>query len=99
MAIGEPTHFRWRNRIIRIRQRTRSPRERRTTLDYADVLRFLALLAGHCVELDALSLFKAFVTVALNVREMYEDVITLLTRNESESLFCIKKLHCSLCHD
>ena len=30
---------------------------------------------------------------------MYEDVITLLTRDEAESLFCIEKLHCTLCHD
>jgi hypothetical protein len=30
---------------------------------------------------------------------MYEDVITLLTRDEAESLFCIKKLYCSLCHE
>ena len=30
---------------------------------------------------------------------MYEDVITLLARDESESLFCVEKLHCSLCHE
>ena len=99
MAIGEPTHFRWRNRIIRIRQRTRSPRERRTTLDYADVLRFLALLAGCSVELDKLTLFKALVTITLDVGEMYEDVVTLLARDEAESLFRIEKLHCTLCHE
>jgi hypothetical protein len=67
--------------------------------DRADVLGFFALLAGHSVELDALALFEALVTVALNVGEMYEDVITLLARDESESLFCIEKLHCTLCHE
>jgi hypothetical protein len=30
---------------------------------------------------------------------MYEDVVTLLARDETESLFRIKKLHCSLCHE
>jgi hypothetical protein len=30
---------------------------------------------------------------------MDEDVITLLARDEAESLFCIEKLHCSLCHE
>jgi hypothetical protein len=29
---------------------------------------------------------------------MDENVITLLARDETESLFCIEKLHCSLCH-
>jgi hypothetical protein len=30
---------------------------------------------------------------------MDEDVVTLLARDEAEALFCIKKFHCSLCHD
>jgi hypothetical protein len=30
---------------------------------------------------------------------MYEDVITLLARDEAESLFRIEKLHCTLCHE
>jgi hypothetical protein len=30
---------------------------------------------------------------------MYEHVITLLARDETESLVCVKKLHCSLCHE
>jgi hypothetical protein len=30
---------------------------------------------------------------------MYEHVITLLTRDETESLFCIEKLHDTLCHE
>jgi hypothetical protein len=55
--------------------------------DYADVLSFLALLAGHRVELDALALFEVLVALALDVGEMYEDVITLLARDEAESFF------------
>jgi len=67
--------------------------------DRANVLRFLALLTWHRVELDSLTLFKVLVTVTLNVGEMYEHVVTLLARDETESLFCIEKLHCTLCHE
>ena len=69
------------------------------TSDYADVLGFLAFFAGRSVELDELAFLEALVAVALDVGEMDEDVITLLTRDEAEALFCIKKFHCSLCHD
>ena len=51
------------------------------------------------VEFDPLSLFEAPVAVALDVGEMDEDVITLLTRDKSESLFCVEKLYSSLCHE
>ncbi len=68
-------------------------------LDDANVLGFFALLAGNGVELDALTLFKVLVTITLNVGEMDENVITLLTRDESESLVRIEKLHCTLCHE
>ena len=67
--------------------------------DSANVLRFLALLARRGVKLNALALFKTLVTVALDVGEMYKDVVTLLARDEAESLFCIEKLYCSLCHE
>ena len=69
------------------------------TLDYANVLCFFALFTGHRVELDELTFVEALVTVALDVGEMDENVITLLTRDEAETLFCIEKLHCSLCHE
>jgi len=67
--------------------------------DRANVLRFLALLARDSVELNELALFEVFVTVTLNVGEMYEDVVTLLARDETKSLFRIKKLNCTLCHE
>ena len=67
--------------------------------DRANVLRFLALLARHSVEFDELTLFEALVAIALDVREMDENVITLLARDESESFFCVKKLDCTLCHE
>jgi cytochrome c-type biogenesis protein CcmH/NrfF len=67
--------------------------------DHSDVLSFFALFAGRSVELDALTLFETLVAVTLDAGEMNEDVITLLARDEAEALFCIKKLHCALCHD
>src|SRR5664280_1041916 len=67
--------------------------------DRANVQRFLALLTGRDVELDELALFETLVAIALNVGEMYKHVITLLARDEAESLFCIEKLHCTLCHE
>jgi len=77
----------------------RGSKESRVASDYADVLGFLALLAGRGVELDALTLFEALVALALDVGEMDKHVITLLARDESESLFCIEKLHCACCHE
>ena len=69
------------------------------TSDHADVLGFFALFARRSVELDTLTFFAALVAVTLDAGEMYEDVVTLLARDETESLFRIKKLHCSLCHE
>ena len=66
--------------------------------DDANVLSFLALAARCNVELDDLTLVEALVAIALDVREMHEHVVTLLARDETESLFCVEKLHCTLCH-
>ncbi len=70
-----------------------------TKSDDADVLSFLTFFTWHSVELDELPFFQALVTVSLDVGEMYEDVITLLTRDESEAFVGIEKLHCTLCHE
>ncbi len=67
--------------------------------DHPNVLSFFALFARSGVELDALALFETLVTITLDAGEVYEDVITLLARDEAESLFRIEKLHCSLCHE
>ena len=71
----------------------------RETSDDADVLGLFALLAGRRVELDSLTLFEGLVALALDVGKVDEHVVTLLTRDESESLFRIEKLHCALCHE
>jgi hypothetical protein len=67
--------------------------------DYADVLGFFALFAGRGVELDALTLFEALVAITLDAGEMYENVVTLLARDEAESLLCVEKFYCALCHE
>ena len=68
------------------------------TSDHANVLSFLALLAGCNVELDALALVEALVAVALDVGEVNEDVITLLARDEPEAFFRVEELDSALCH-
>lgn len=67
--------------------------------DHTNVLRFFTLLAWCDVELDFLALVEGLEAAALNVGKMHEDVITLLTRDESEPLVCIEKLDCSGCHN
>jgi hypothetical protein len=73
--------------------------ERRSSSNYADVLRLFALFAGSSVELNSLSLFETLVAISLDIGEMDEDVITLLARNKAEALVCVKKLHYTLCHE
>jgi len=47
--------------------------------DDPDVLGLFALLAGGDVELDALALVEALVAIALDVGEVDEDIVPLLT--------------------
>ena len=54
--------------------------------DDPNVLRFLALSAGSDVELDPLAFLERPVTTALDVGVMYENVLTLLSGDESEAL-------------
>jgi hypothetical protein len=67
-------------------------------LDHSDVLGFLAFSSGRDVELDTLALVKALVATALDVRVVNKNVVTLLARDEAESLLCIEELDRSLCH-
>jgi hypothetical protein len=67
--------------------------------DDANVLGLGALASCSNIELDALTLLERLVTLALDVREMDEDVVTLLTRDEAEPLVCIEKLDGTLCHE
>ena len=77
----------------------RHPTTGRRQLHRSDVQRFLTFLTGRHVKLDLLTLVQALVAVALNIGKVYEDVVTLLSRDESESLFRIEKLHCAVCHE
>ncbi len=54
--------------------------------DHPHVLGFLTLAAGSDVELDALALVEGLVAVTLEVGEVDEHVVALLTGNEAEAL-------------
>src|SRR5437879_2395280 len=67
--------------------------------DDADVLRFLALLAGSDVELDLLALVKRLVAAALDVGVMDEYVVAFGAGDEAEALFRVEEFHSACCHD
>ena len=61
--------------------------------DHPNVLGFLTLAAGGNVELDALALVEGLVAVALDVGEVDEHIVALLTRDEAEALLGVEELH------
>jgi hypothetical protein len=63
--------------------------------DETDVLGFLPLSARTHVELDDLAGLERPVAAALDVGVVDEDVVTLLTGDESEALLGIEELHCA----
>src|SRR3954451_4480933 len=63
----------------------------------AGVLGFLALPAGSDVELDALTLVERLVAVALDVREVDENIVALLPGDETEALVSVEELHGACC--
>jgi hypothetical protein len=62
-------------------------------LNGADVLSFLALSARRDVELDALTVLERLVALALDLREVDEDVFTLIAGDEAVTLLGIEELH------
>jgi hypothetical protein len=52
----------------------------RPASDHADVLDLVAFHVASDLELDALDLFQRLVSVALDRREMHEQVVALLAR-------------------
>ena len=70
-------------------------RSRSTTAksDHTNVLSFLTLAAGGDVELDALALVERLEAAALDVGEVDEYVVALLSRNEAEALVSVEELH------
>jgi hypothetical protein len=61
--------------------------------DHTNVLSFLTLAAGGDVELDALALVERLEAAALDVGEVDEHVVALLSRNEAEALLGVEELH------
>jgi hypothetical protein len=66
-------------------------------LKRTDVLRFLAFTSGSDIELDMLALVQGLVASALNVRVVDEDVVALLSRDETEALLGVEELHGTRC--
>jgi hypothetical protein len=79
-AYAPPVDFTTRRFLTRKSRRHGLPAapSTRWDLDHADVLRFVALLAGGDVELDALAFVERFVAVAADVRVVDEDVVARL---------------------
>ena len=69
----------------------------REVSDDSDVLGFFALATRRSVELDLLALFERLVAAALDVGVVDEDVVLLLTCDETEALFSIEELHSACC--
>lgn len=65
--------------------------------DDADVLRFFAFATGCDIELDAGALFEGLVSGTLDVGEVDEYVVPLLSRNEAKALFRVEELHRTYC--
>lgn len=72
---------------------SRPPLRSSRQLDRANVLRFLALLAGRNVELDLLALVERLVAIALDCGEVDEHVVRTFARDEAETLFGVEELH------
>jgi hypothetical protein len=58
-----------------------------------DVQGFFALAARSDVELDALALFEGAVAVTLDGGEVHEDVVSALSRDETEALLAVEPFH------
>ena len=61
--------------------------------DHPNVLCFFTFAAGGDVELDALALVEGLVAVALDVGEVDEHIVALLTGDEAEALLGVEELH------
>ena len=66
-------------------------------LKRTDVLRFLAFTSGSDIELHMLALVQRLVASTLNIRVVDEDVVALLSRDETEALLGVEELHCTRC--
>jgi hypothetical protein len=60
--------------------------------DHTHGLGLVAFLAPSDLELDALALFQSVLPVALNRREMHEQVVALLAREKAVALVGVENL-------
>ena len=66
--------------------------------DDANALSLISLAALADFELDALTFFERAVTRSLDVREVNEHVVAVLSRDEAEALLVVEELDCSCRH-
>jgi hypothetical protein len=68
--------------------------------DDSNVFRGRAFLTLHNIKFHFFTFIQGFETFALNGAVVAEDIFfTVVTRDESEALFCVKPLNCSCrCH-
>jgi hypothetical protein len=83
--------------FVKLRGRD-SPAELFQALESANVLSLPSLLALGDGEFNRLAFLKTAVAIALNGGEMYEDILTVLTRDKTKAFGGIEPLHCSLFH-
>src|SRR5688572_28602164 len=62
-------------------------------LDGPDVLGFLTLSTRRHVELDALAVLERLVALSLDLREVHEDILALVTGDEPVTLLGVEELH------
>ena len=67
-------------------------------LEFFDVSRLRTAFALDYVERNFLAFVKSFVTVALDGREMHEDIVALFASNESVAFFRAEPLYLTNCH-
>ena len=63
-----------------------------------NVFSLKALGTSYDVESHGLAFLQALETLALNCREMHEDILAARTAQKAESLRVVKPLHCTLFH-
>jgi hypothetical protein len=64
--------------------------------DSADVVGFFTLAPDPDVELDGLAFRKGLDALTLNIRDVHEQVIASLARDEAKASVCVEELHCAL---
>jgi hypothetical protein len=85
----------WRRRTTEAGDIGRRLQRRIDRSESADVLSFLTFASGADVELDGLAFRKGLHALTLNIRDVDEHVIAVLTRDEAEAPVRVEEFHCA----